>query len=76
MNHFAVHVCQAEAAALMFESQLLMVNAQNVHQRSLKIVDMDGVLGGVHAEDVAGTIGDAGAHAAAAPGVLALHPST
>lgn len=45
-----MHIRQAEAATLVFEGQLLMVDAQDVQQRSLKIVDVDAVLHNVVAK--------------------------
>ena len=64
-HHLAVYISETVAAALEFVGEALVVDAEEVQQRSLKIVDVDGVLSGVHAESVAGAVGDAGLHAAA-----------
>ena len=39
-----MHVGQSEPAALVAESQSLMVDAQQMQQRCLKIMNMDGIL--------------------------------
>ena len=53
----------------MFVGEAFVVDAKQVQQGGLKIMDVDGVLGGVHSKGVTGTIGDARLHAAAG------HPS-
>jgi len=47
-----MHVGQAEVAALEFVSQSFVVNAEQVQQRRLKVVDVDGIFGGVVGEVV------------------------
>src|SRR5215211_495547 len=59
LNHLAVHVGQAEVAALEAEGQLLVVDPKQVQQRRLEVVDVDGVLGDVVAEVVACVVGKA-----------------
>ncbi len=51
-HNLAVHIRQAEVAAGVVEGQLLVVEAQQVQDRRLEVVDVDGVLGDVEAEVV------------------------
>ena len=48
-----------------FVGEAFVVDAEQVKQRGLKIMNVDGIIDGIHAEGVAGTVGDAGLHAAA-----------
>ena len=61
----AVHVGQAVVAALELVRQLLVVDAEQVQDRRLEVVDVDGVLGDVVAEVVGRAVGDARLDAAA-----------
>ena len=47
LDHIAADVGKAEIAALGFESQLSMVEPQQMKNRSLHVVDMNLVLSGV-----------------------------
>ncbi len=58
-NHLAMDVGQPIPAALVFEDQPLMVDAQQVHQRRLEVVYVHRVAGDVVAEFVRLTIGKA-----------------
>ena len=69
VHHFAVYIGEAIPAALVFVGESFVVDAKQVQQGGLKVMDVNGVLGGVHTKGVAGTIGDARPHAAAG------HPS-
>ena len=59
LHHLAVHVGQAEVAALEAVGQLLVVEAQQVQDRRLQVVDVDRFLGGVEAQVVGRAVGDA-----------------
>ena len=48
----AVHVGQAEVAALESEGEPFVVDAEQVQDRGLEVVDVDRVAGDVHAEVV------------------------
>ena len=41
VNYFAMDICQPITPPLKFIGELLMINAQEVHQSSLKIVNMN-----------------------------------
>ena len=43
LDNFTMHICQAELAALKSVRQPFMINSQQVHQRCLKIVDVDSI---------------------------------
>ena len=60
-----MHVGQTEMAALEFVGQAFVVDAQQVHDRRLEVVDVDGVFGRVVGEVVGLTEGEAALHAAA-----------
>ena len=50
-------VGQAEVAAGVVEGELLVVEAEQVEDRRLEVVDVDGVLGDVEAEVVGRPVG-------------------
>ena len=54
-----MNVGQTELAALMAISESLVINAEQMHQRRLKIVNVDAVFGHVHAQIIGCTIADA-----------------
>ena len=54
LHHVAVHVGQPEVAALEAEGQLRVIEAQQVQDRRLQVVDVDAVLDGDEAELVGG----------------------
>src|SRR5690349_6427298 len=58
-------VGEAVLAALKFESQLFVIKADEVQQRRVEVVDMDGILDDGVAEVVCFADGDAGLGAAA-----------
>ena len=60
-----VDVGQPVVAALEVVGQPFVVDAQEVEDRGLEVVDVDGVLGDVVAEVVGLAVGDAGLDAAA-----------
>src|SRR5262249_45062713 len=62
---FAVHIGQAEVAALETIGQLGVIEAQQVQERRVQVVNVDTVLDGVEAELVAFAEGKAGLGAAA-----------
>src|SRR5262249_16466207 len=64
-HHLAVDVGQPEIAALEAVRQLLVVETEQVQDRRLQGVDVDGVFGGVEAQFVGGAVGLAGLHAGA-----------
>src|SRR5204862_8215008 len=64
-HDLAVHVGEPEVAALILERQLRMLDAQQVKDRRLEIMDVDRVLLDVVAEFVGLAEGEAGLHAAA-----------
>src|SRR5688500_6155660 len=76
----AVHVRQPEIAALVAVSQTLVVDAEQMHQRCLQVVDVDAVLDDVVGEVVRLAVAEAAFHAAAcqhvreAPGVMVAAP--
>ena len=50
LHHFAVHVGQAEVAALEAVGQPGVVEAQQVQDRGVQVVDVDAIFDGVEAE--------------------------
>lgn len=60
-----MHVRQAVVAALVLESQALVVDAKRVQDRCLQVVQMDAIFGDVVTEIVRGAVGCAGPDAAA-----------
>jgi len=50
---------------LKFIGEAFVVDAEQVQQRGLKIMDVDGAFDGAHAEFVAGAVGDTAFHATA-----------
>ena len=54
LDHIAADVGEAKIAALEFESQLGMVEAQQMKDRGLNVVDMNLVLGGIEPELIGG----------------------
>ena len=48
--HVTVHVCQAESASLLLERETLVINAQKVQHRGLKIMYMHRILDNIVAE--------------------------
>src|SRR5690349_10213884 len=61
----AVDVREAEAPPLEAEGQALVVDAEEVEEGRLEVVDVDRVLGHVHGEVIRGAVGDARLDAAA-----------
>src|SRR4051812_20973020 len=64
-HHAAVHVGEAEIAALEAVGEPLVVEAELVEERGVEIVDVDGVFDGVEAEVVGAAVAQAGLDAAA-----------
>ena len=64
LHHFAEDIGEAEVAALEPVGEPLVVDAHEMHEGGLKIVDVDFVHHGIHAEIVGRAIGQAGLHAA------------
>ena len=60
-DHFAAHVGQPEVAALEAVGQPRVVDAQQVQDRGVQVVDVDRVLDGGVAELVGLAVGDAAA---------------
>jgi len=65
LDHLAVEVGEAEIAALEAVGQLGVVEAQEVHERRVQVVDVNLVLDHTEAQVVALTLGDSGLDAAA-----------
>src|SRR5689334_22123206 len=65
LDHLAVHVRKAEVAALEAEGELGVVEAEEVDDGGLEVVDVDSVLDSGVAEFVAVAEAEAGLHAAA-----------
>ena len=57
LHHAAVDIGQPEVAAAVAVGQPLVVDAQQVQDRGVQVVDVDAVLDGVHAELVGGAVG-------------------
>src|SRR5439155_23101796 len=64
-HHFAMHIRQAEVAALKAVRQSEVVDAEQMEHGGVQVVDGDDVFDGVVAELVGGAVGDAGPDAAA-----------
>src|SRR5439155_23958086 len=64
-HQFAVHVRQPEVAALEAEREPFVIEAEQVQNGRLEIVDVNAVFGGGEAELIRGTDADAGFDAAA-----------
>ena len=60
-----MHVGEAELTALIPVSESLVINAEQVQDRCLPIVNVDGVFDDIIAEIIRLTVGDAGFYAAA-----------
>jgi len=60
-----MYVGQAEVAALEFVGQAFVVDTEQVQDRRLEVVDVDGVFGRVVGEVVGLAVGEAALHAAA-----------
>lgn len=60
-----MHIGQPEVAALELVGQAFVVDAHLMENGGLEVVNVNGVLDGVHAEFVALPVGDTGLHAAA-----------
>ena len=58
LDDLAVHISQAEIASLMPECQLLVINAQAMQDRGIKIMDMNRILGHVIAKIIGLAIND------------------
>ena len=75
-NHLACHVCEPVRPALEFEGQALVVDAEQVQERGVEVVDVDRVFDDRVAEVVGAAEGDAALDAAAgqpdAEGVLVM----
>ena len=65
LHHFAMHIRETEAAALEFERQLFVMDAELVEQGGLKIMNVDAVLGDVVREVVCLAKAEAGFESAA-----------
>ena len=63
-DHFAMHVGQAKVAALETVGQLRVIEPEQVEDRRVEIMDMDGVRAGVEAEVIGFAEGQAGFYAA------------
>src|SRR5205823_4033476 len=50
LHHFSRHVSQAEVAALEFVSELSVIEAEELQDRGVQVVDVDGILDDVPAE--------------------------
>ena len=66
VDHVPRHVGQAERAALELERQLQVVEAEQVEDGGVEVVDVGAVVGGVEAERVGVAVDVAGLGAAAA----------
>ena len=64
-EHFAVHIAEAELAALVTVGEALVVDAEEVEDRRLPVVDVNGVFDDVVTEVVGLAVGDARFHAGA-----------
>ena len=60
----AMNICQAEISALKTIRQALVIDAQQMHQRGLKIMNMHAVVRDVDAKIIAFSILHAGFHTA------------
>ena len=49
MYHVSVNVREAESTSLVFEGQSLVVDSQEMEHGRLQVMDMDGILNGIHA---------------------------
>src|SRR5205814_8009346 len=49
-HHFAVHVGQPEVAAAITVGELFVIEAQEIENGGVQVVDVDAVFDGVHAE--------------------------
>src|SRR5262249_6117572 len=65
LDHVAMHVGEAEVAPAVAERQLLVVDAHQVQDRRVQVMDVDAVLYGVDAQLVGGAVGQAALDAAA-----------
>ena len=65
LDAFAGDVGEAEIAAFESVDEAFVVEAEEVEDSGLDVVDVDGVFGDLHAEFVGGAVGDAGFDAAA-----------
>ena len=61
----AMDISEAEVAALATEGEAFVVDAELVKNRGVEIVDVNLILGGVIAEVIGGTVGEAGLHSSA-----------
>ena len=61
----AMDISEAEVAALAAESEAFVVDAELVKNGGVEIVDVNFILGGVIAEVIGGTVGEAGLHSSA-----------
>jgi hypothetical protein len=59
VNDAPVHVGQAEVSAAVAERELFMVEAHQVQNSGVQVVDVDFVLGGSETEFIRGTVGGA-----------------
>lgn len=59
LNDLTVDICKAEMPALELEGKLLVVDAQQVQDGGLKVMNVNLVVHGVEADIVRGSIGDA-----------------
>ena len=57
LDDLPMHVGQPEVAAGVVEGELLVVEAEQVQDRRLEVVDVDGVLGDVEAQVVGRAVG-------------------
>src|SRR5207302_437959 len=72
LDHFPAHVGEAEVAALEAEGEFLVVEAQEMEDGRLEIVNVDSVLSREESELVAGADGGAGLNDAARAVVIPI----
>ena len=65
MHHPAMHIGEAEVAALVTVGELFVVEAHEAEDGGVEVVDVHGVLGHVVTEVVGGAVGEAGLDTAA-----------
>jgi hypothetical protein len=58
LHHLTVYVGEPEPSSLVFVRKPFMINAHQVHQRCLKIVDMHGILHNIVTEVIRFSISD------------------
>ena len=60
VDHSTMHVGQSEVAAGLMKGEPFVIQAEQVQDRGLQVMDVDRILGDVEAEFVGGSVGLAG----------------